>query len=56
MKKANKHKTTEYFYFGKVCQDHPRDTSPKLKDPSQSLNQNKMKNFFESSKRDKTHD
>jgi len=53
---THKHKTTEYFYFGKVQKDHPRDPSAELKDPSQALKQKENEEFFESSKRDKIHD
>jgi hypothetical protein len=40
---THKHKTTEYFYFGKVRKDHPRDPSAEFKDPSQALKQQKRK-------------
>jgi len=46
MKETHKHKTTEYFYFGTVRKDQPRDPSAELKDPSQALKQKEMKNFL----------
>lgn len=54
MKETHKHKTTEYFYFGKVRKDHTRGPRAQLKDPSQALatKRNENEEFFESYKRE----